>query len=147
MKVILLKDVAKLGRKWDVKNVKDGYARNFLLARKLAQIATPKALKEVEAMRAREEQQRIKAEQALEQALAKLQKQTIVLKKKVNEQGHLYDSLDKRELIKIMQEKHNVKIPEEAVQLESPIKQIGKYEIEIKRGDKVNKINIEIKGC
>ena len=147
MKVILLKDVAKLGRKWDVKNVKDGYARNFLLARKLAQIATPKALKEVEAMRAREEQQRIKAEQALEQALAKLQKQTIVLKKKVNEQGHLYDSLDKRELIKIMQEKHNVKIPEEAVQLESPIKQIGKYEIEIKRGDKVNKINIEIKRC
>ena len=83
----------------------------------------------------------------MEQALAKLQKQTIVLEKKVNEQGHLYDSLDKRELIKIMQEKHNVKIPEEAVQLESPIKQIGKYEIEIKRGDKVNKINIEIKRC
>src|SRR3989338_11494683 len=93
MKVILLQDIPKLGKKYDVKNVKDGFGRNFLLANKLAELATAGNLKNLETRKKAEEIKKQKFEQMLSQTLENLKDKEIIITAKANEKGELYGSV------------------------------------------------------
>jgi len=133
MRVILLQDVIGVGRKYEVKTISDGYARNFLIPKKLAQIATSSALKAIEAQKIRAEQERAIQKDILEKNLESLNGARIEIERKANEKGHLFDSVDKKEISQILKDNH-LEVSPEMVELDKPIKEIGEHKIKI--GDK-----------
>ncbi len=143
MKVILLKDVPKLGKKYEVKSVKNGYGRNFLLPRKLAEIAVAGNLKNLEARKKIGEESKKKMEQKLFQSLEKLKGKEIIIKTKANKRGELYGSVSS-ETISEELKKQGFNIDSEYIQLQENIKKIGEYEIEIKIGDSVCAIKLKV---
>lgn len=129
MKVILLQNIKNLGRKWDVKEVSDGYARNFLLPKKLTEIATKTELQKIEKLK---EKEAIEEKKDLEkiQALAdQLQGKAIVIKAK-NKDGKLFGSITTKDIVKELK-KENIVISAKALTLEMPIKEIGEFEIRV----------------
>ncbi len=145
MKVILTQDVPGTGKKWDVKEIKGGYARNYLLPANLAVLATPKAVKDAELKKAQEIQKKAIQENLLEESLDGLKDFTLVIERKTNEKGHLYDAVDVREIAELLTEKLKSEIALECIKLEKPIKEIGKYEIAVQKGDRRVSFKIEIK--
>lgn len=132
MKVILLQDMAGLGKKYDVKNVSDGYARNFLVPKNLAKIATPKAIKAIEAEKKRLEQEKKIQENILQKNLESLKDLKIVFDGKNNEKGHLFAGIHNQDISKILKEQSHLDIPAEIIELEKPIKETGQYKIKVK---------------
>ena len=90
MKVILLKDVAKIGRKYDIKNVADGYALNMLIPRGLAVVATEQAMKKVETLKVNDTTDKKIQTELLLKNLEVIKNLTLNLKEKANEKGHLF---------------------------------------------------------
>ena len=132
MKVILLQDMAGLGKKYDVKNVSDGYARNFLVPKNLAKIATPKAIKAIEAEKKRLEQEKKIQENILQKNLESLKDLKIVFDGKNNEKGHLFAGIHNQDISKILKEQYHLDIPAEMIELEKPVKETGQYKIKVK---------------
>lgn len=136
MKVIFIKDVPKLGRKYDIKEVNEGYARNFLFPQKLAEPATPKRIAEVAQM---EQNVRIEKEirdDLLGKNLAALKDVSITLVKKTNDSGSLFSGIQKSELVEALAKK-KVELVEDAIALDKPIKELGTFEIPVSmRGKK-----------
>jgi large subunit ribosomal protein L9 len=130
MKVILLKDVKGLGKAGDIKEVKDGYARNFLLPRKLAVVATEKAIKEFEEKKAQEEA-RIKAEiEEINKIKDKLESKKLVIKHKLGANGQLIGAVTNKEIAEKLKEA-GFEIDKKQIEHVS-IKAPGEYEIDIK---------------
>jgi len=130
MKVALLKDVPNLGKKGDIKDVKNGYGRNFLIKNQLAQILTPQVARRLEMEKEREE----KTAMALKnQALVlkeKLEKLKLVLKTKIGESGQTFGSVTPIKILAEL-EKNGIKLGKNQI-LSKPIKTLGEHEIEIK---------------
>lgn len=131
MKVILLQDVPNVGKKYEVKNVSDGYGRNFLLAKNLAKIATIQAVQAAEKEKKRTEGEKNLHEDLLIKNLEGLEGLKIEIKAKANEKGHLFAAIHPEEISKILKEQHHLEIPAEMIELEKPIKEIGEYKIKI----------------
>lgn len=145
MKVVLLENVKKLGRVGEVVNVSDGYARNLLFPKKLAQIATPDVLKRVEKIKANKiagEKEEINKFTALAREI-KDKKIVITAKAKG---GKLFGSIDTLVIAKELKNQLNLEIGRESIKLEAPIKEVGerKIALEFLKNIKTN-INIEIK--
>jgi len=136
MRVIFLQDVPRVGKRHDVKDVNDGYAMNFLLPRKLAEVANPKNLAELE--RRKKEivvEKEIQAE-LLEKNLEELKDKVVRIKAKADEKGHLFSGIHKKEIAVALHEEHRVEINEEFIDLEKPLKTLGEFEIPVKVGNK-----------
>ncbi|KKP86348.1 MAG: 50S ribosomal protein L9 [Parcubacteria group bacterium GW2011_GWC1_35_8] len=131
MKVIFLSDVPRVGKKYDTKEVNDGYAMNFLLPRKLAVLATPKALAELEMHKKEIAIEREVQEDLLMKNLEEIKGKAIVLKGKTNELGHLFSAIHKKEIVTAMKEQNRADISEEFIILDKPIKGVGEFEIPI----------------
>jgi len=129
MKVVLLKDVKHMGRAGSVQEVSDGHALNLLIPRGLAALATPAAMKRAETAAAEESKQRELDKKLVEERLAALADGVLTIAKKANEQGHLYDAVDAKDIAEAAQ------LPEDAVDLEKPIKEVGEFEIPVSFGD------------
>ncbi|MEK9166303.1 MAG: 50S ribosomal protein L9 [Patescibacteria group bacterium] len=140
MKVILLKDVANVGQKRDIKEVKDGFFRNFLVPQGLAEIATPKALAEWEKNRETRERERANMGEKVKGELERALEKQFAFGKKANEKGHLYDKVDKEELFARLREAGAKTAKEEWIILKEPLKKIGEFEVEIKTPFGVNGI-------
>jgi len=128
MKIILLRDVEKLGKKYDVKDVADGHARNFLIPQGLAKPATEVALREIETEKATAE---LAAELDLkktEETVQELDGQEIEIQAKIGDDGKLFGSITPLKITKAIQEK-GFDIKKNQVKLEEPIKEVGEYEI------------------
>jgi len=128
MKIILLRDVEKLGKKYDVKDVADGHARNFLIPQGLAKPATGVALREIETEKATAE---LAAELDLkktEETVQELDGQEIEIQAKIGDDGKLFGSITPLKITKAIQEK-GFDIKKNQVKLEEPIKEVGEYEI------------------
>lgn len=132
MKIIFLQDVPNVGKKYEVKNVSDGYARNFLFPRKLAEIATSKAIKLFEQKRKRTEEEKKIQEDLLEKNLASLEGIKITIKEKTNEKGHLFATIHPKEIAEAVKTQNHIDIPEDMIELSKPIKERGEYKIKIK---------------
>jgi large subunit ribosomal protein L9 len=131
MKVILLKNVPKLGQKYDVKNVSDGYALNYLLPRGLVQKATEEALRKIEEDKSRDLAQRKIQEELLLKSLDDLKKVTLNFEEKTNEKGHLFAGLTKEAIANGLKRQANFTIEPENIILEKPIKESGEHSIKI----------------
>lgn len=134
MKVILLKDVKGQGKKDQLVEVSEGYARNFLLPRKLAVAATPDAVNTVrlkEKARLAEEA-RLKAE-AME-TVEKLKKCQVRLTAKAGTGGRLFGAVTNKEISEGLKEQFQIDIPKQKLVLEEPIKAFGGYQVKAKLG-------------
>ncbi|MCL1789352.1 MAG: 50S ribosomal protein L9 [Oscillospiraceae bacterium] len=132
MKVILLEDVQGSGKKGDLVNVSDGYAKNFLIKRNLALAATPKVLGELEARKA---SQAHRAQAEMDQATqtaAVLEDKTIKVHAKAGANGRLFGSVTSREISEAIAKQLNVDIDRRRISLESEIKSFGTYPVELK---------------
>lgn len=131
MKVIFLKDVPRVGKKNDVKEISDGYAVNFLFPKKLAVMATNQSLAELERSKKEVLIKREVQEELLEKNLEEIKGKIILLKKKADEKGHLFSAVHKKEIVEELKMKHRAEISEEFIVLEKPIKIVGEFEIPI----------------
>ena len=131
MKVIFLQDVSRVGRKHDVKEVNDGYATNFLLPRKLATSATPKALAELEIRKKEILIERQVQDDLLTKNLETIKGKIISIKGKANELGHLFSAIHKKEIVEALKTQSHADINEDFIVLEKPIKETGGFEIPI----------------
>ena len=132
MKIILSQDITGVGRKGEVKNVSDGYARNFLLPNKLGQIATPVAIASAEKLKNQLEQDREVQKDILEKNIKGLKDLKVQIKAKANEKGHLFSIIHPDEISKILKEQHHLDIPSKIIEIEKPIKEIGAHIIKAK---------------
>lgn len=132
MKVILLRDVKGQGKKDEIINVSDGYARNFLFPQKLAMEATAGASKEVERKRAAERQREMEAKAEAEKTAASLRGKVITVTVKCGDKGRLYGSVTTQEVADALQEQHNVKVDKRKIELSDAIRQVGDYETVVK---------------
>jgi large subunit ribosomal protein L9 len=144
MKIILLKDVAKIGRKFDVKNVADGYALNFLIPRGSAKVATPESLKKIEAIKAELDAERKVQEDLLAKNLHEIDGKTATIKVKANEKGHLFAALHTAEIAHAIKESLGGDIMADFIALDHNIKQVGEHSIEIKAGGKSAKVKLSV---
>jgi len=144
MKVILLKDVKGIGKENEAVDVKDGHALNYLIPKKLAIPATPAAVKEA-GLRRRQFEERLKIESALlAQNIASLAETRVVIKVKANEKGHLYDAVGESDISKAVKEQARIDIPEDAIKLEKPLKELGTFDIPIATAETFGKFSITI---
>lgn len=129
MKVMLVKDVEALGRAGDVKEVADGYGRNFLLPRKLAVVAHRGI--EAEAKRLREAASKREAKDREEaQALAdEVGNKTVVLRLKVGEGDKVFGSITNADIATALQQQHRVEVDRHKIDLKEPIKQLGEHQV------------------
>ena len=132
MKLILTADVNDLGKRGDVVDVADGYARNFLLPRSFAVKATPGALEQAEAVReARIEAER-KAKEEAETIATQLVGSRVVIAAKAGDEGQLYGSVGVADVVEGIKRFTGIELTRSQVELEEPIKAIGLHEIQIK---------------
>jgi len=132
MKIILSQDITGVGRKGEVKNVSDGYAGNFLLPKKLAQVATPAAIASAEKLRKQAEQDKDVQKDILEKNIKSLKDLKVQIKAKANEKGHLFSIIHPDEISKILKEQHHLDIPSKLIEIEKPIKEIGEHTLKAK---------------
>src|SRR3989344_5741161 len=97
MKVILLKDIPLVGQRGEVKEIKDGYFRNYLMPRHLAEIATSKKVKEMETLRMKRAGEREELKKSAQEWLENLSEQGLVFEAEANEKGRLFNSISARE--------------------------------------------------
>lgn len=131
MKVILLNDVPGTGKKGEVKNVADGFARNFLLKKAMARPANPKAVSELFALKkkmAKEAEQELKYQQ---RAANVLDGQLIEVSGKVNEQGKLYAAISGANLCEAVKEKFGITVSANQFSMPEPLKEVREYEIQV----------------
>jgi large subunit ribosomal protein L9 len=131
MKVILRQDVDNVGLRGEVVDVARGYARNFLLPRKLAEPATPARVAEVEkvaAQRARHEAQTFEQAQEISQRVGQLELRFDV---KAGETGVLFGSVTPTDISDTLWERHKVRVDRRKIELAEPIKRIGRYDIPV----------------
>ncbi|HSL29019.1 MAG TPA: 50S ribosomal protein L9 [Anaerolineales bacterium] len=126
MKVLLLKDVYKLGRAGDIKKVADGYGRNFLLPQKLAVLATSGALKQVEKIRSQAEVRRTELNSELKELADQINGITVVFPAKAGETGKLYGSITTQDVANAIQEKIRFEVKKQQIDMQ-PIRNLGEF--------------------
>lgn len=127
MKVILLEDVRKVGKRHEVKDVADGYARNFLFPNKLAEPATPAAMKKHAASLAERERGDAELHARLEEIARKLGDTTLEFELKADATGALFGSVNKESILKALREHGLVTKERVEMELDRPIKEPGEY--------------------
>ncbi len=124
MRVIFLQDVPRVGKRHDIKEVNDGYATNFLFPKKLAEMATSRAIANLEQRKKEVVIQKEVQENLLIRNLEEIKDKVVTLKEKADDKGHLFAAIHKEEIVEAMKAEHNAQISEDAIVLEKPIKQV-----------------------
>jgi large subunit ribosomal protein L9 len=142
MKVILLKDVGGVGQHGTIKEVADGYGFNFLIARGLAVQATPEKIKAYEAQVKIESTEKEKMKAELKRTVQSLEGQRFAIKVRATEKGGLFKSVTSADISKLLQ----AKIPQDAILLEKPIKEVGEHAIKISAAGAQSTITLVVTG-
>ncbi len=144
MKVILTKNVPKIGHKYQVLTVADGYAANFLFPNKLAEQATQSALVRVEKLMAEEKAQKSIREDLLIKNLKQIDGVKIEVTEKANAKGHLFAAVHKEVLIPALKEQTRLDIDAEHIVLDKPLKEVGEHKVTVKVQDKTAVFTVNI---
>ena len=140
MKVILTADVKGVGKKQEIVNVSDGYARNFLFPRKLAMDATPGAAKELEKKQAAERARETERRLAAEKKASSLRGKVITVVAKCGAQGRLYGSVTGAEIAQALKEQHKIELAE-------PIRTVCETEVVVKLYPEISaKMTVRVTG-
>jgi large subunit ribosomal protein L9 len=126
MKVLLIKDVYKLGRAGDIKKVADGFGRNFLIPQGLAVLATAGALKQIEKIRSTAEVRRTEQNSELKDLAKHINGITVVFSAKAGETGKLYGSITTQDVATAIQEKTRYEVKKQQVDMQ-PIRTLGEF--------------------
>lgn len=145
MKIILLQDEKKLGKKGDIIEASEGYARNYILPKKIGVEATAKNMNDLKLQKANDAKV---AKEQLEtaQALGKeLETKQVVVTLKAGEGGKTFGSVSSKEIATALKEQHNLDIDKKKIQLPEAIKAIGSYEVSVKLHPQVSaKLNVKV---
>lgn len=147
MKVLLIKDVKSLGKKGEVKEVKDGYGKNFLIGKGFARHATPEIL----AQHAQDElivaQNLEKEVNALKKIASQLDKCEIIITKKLGQNGHLFGSVTKEEVAAALKEQHDIEIDKKHINEKIAIKTVGEHDLDFKLGHGLHAtLHVDVQG-
>ncbi len=147
MKIILLKDIPKLGRKYDIKDVSDGYALNMLIPRGMAEVATASALEKSRVLKAKATTEKKVQGELLAKNLDTIKGLTLNLKEKANEKGHLFAGITKEMLSGEIQKSARLNIDPESIKLPKPLKEVGEHKVVVEAMDRKVEftVNIEAK--
>jgi len=131
MKVVLLEDVEKVGKKYDVKQVADGFARNFLIPKNLAKVATKELSEWAEMQKQLLEKKAEENLKKIQTAASSIDGQEVIFQVKVGPEGQLFESINAQ---KISEELKNMgfNVKKSQVDLAEPIKELGEYPVKIK---------------
>ncbi|MCI7805188.1 MAG: 50S ribosomal protein L9 [Oscillospiraceae bacterium] len=145
MKVIFLQDVKGSGKKGEVKNVADGYARNFLIGKGLAVEATAKNMNLLDGQKASEQHKKDVEKQNAEEIKAAIDGKKVVAPAKAGSNGKLFGSVTTGTIAELIEKQFGKKIEKKKISLKSDIKNFGTYEADIKLYNGVNaKVSIEV---
>ncbi|MGD1003379.1 MAG: 50S ribosomal protein L9 [Minisyncoccia bacterium] len=131
MKVIFLDDVRNVGKKYEIKDVSDGYARNFLFPNKLAETASPEAIKKLESMKAAHEKEDKETLAQLEAVARKINETKIEFAVKTDKSGAVFGSVNKESILKALREHKLIGTERIDIDLKYPIKELGEYAVPI----------------
>ncbi|NLK94957.1 MAG: 50S ribosomal protein L9 [Clostridiales bacterium] len=131
MKVILLQDVKKIGKKGDVIEASDGYARNFLFPRKLAEEATDSNLHILNNKKENERKQKLKELEEAQKIASELKGKEIKLSAKTGEGGKLFGAITSKDVAELINKQYKIKVDKKKIVMDT-IKVAGGYEIEVK---------------
>ncbi|MFD2209473.1 50S ribosomal protein L9 [Virgibacillus halophilus] len=131
MKVIFMKDVKGKGKKGEVKNVSDGYARNYLLKNNIAVEATPGNMKGLEAQKRKQKQLEQEEKEAAMTLKDKLAELTVEIQAKSGE-GKLFGSITSKQIAEALQKEHGYKLDKRKIELDQPIKSLGYTVVPVK---------------
>ena len=146
MKVIFLDDVRNVGKKYDIKDVSDGYARNFLFPNKLAEAASPEAIKKLESMKAVHEKEDKETLAQLEAVAQKINETKIQFVVKTDKSGAVFGSVNKESILKALREHKLIGTERIDIDLKYPIKELGEYVVPIDlRKGVVAKLGVVVK--
>ena len=144
MKVLLTKDVYKLGRAGDVKRVADGYGRNFLIPQSFAVLATPGALKQVEKIRKQAAEKRALLNNEMGAVAEKLASISLTFAAKAGETGKLYGSITTQDLVDAIKAKSGIEIKKQQVDMQ-PLRTLGEHKAHIRLTmDLIPEIKIQV---
>ncbi len=129
MKILLLEDIKNLGKKWDIINVKDGYARNFLIPKKLAKKIDEKNKKEYVNLLTIIKYQKVKDEKKFNSIFTQLNEKIFVISAQTTEIGTLYSAIDAHTIAKFLSNTINKNVPAEFLQPEVNIRETGSFKI------------------
>lgn len=138
MKVILLQDVKSVGKKGDVINAKDGYARNFLFPKKLAKEATEGNIKVLEEQKT---SKKLKQDQELKQAkelAEKISNLTVKIVSKAGDNGKLFGSITSKDIADELNKQHKINVDKRKISMDGTIKTLGTTSVEVKVYPKVS---------
>lgn len=146
MKIILLKDVANIGKKGEIKEVNDGFAKNALIPKKLASIATSEIQAKVAKEAKEAEAKKQRAEQKLNNLKQDLAKRTFTIQVKVGDKGQIFGGAHEKDIISVINAKLNTNLDKNVIHLKHPLKEAGIHTVKIKLGHGIEtetKINLE----
>lgn len=145
MKIILLQDEKKLGKKGDIIEASEGYARNYILPRKIGVEATPKNMNDLKLQKANNEkiaQEQLDAAKAL---AAELESKIVMVKIKAGEGGKTFGSVSSKEIAAAVKEQYNIEIDKKKLQLPESLKNFGSYEVAVKLHPQVTgKVTVKV---
>ncbi|MCH5344987.1 MAG: 50S ribosomal protein L9 [Acetatifactor sp.] len=145
MKIILLQDEKKLGKKGDIIDASDGYARNYILPKKIGVEATPKNMNDLKLQKANDAkiaQEQLDAAKAL---AAELEGKQVTVKIKAGEGGKAFGSVSSKEIATAFKQQHNLEVDKKKIQLPESLKSFGSYEVTVKLHPQVTgKLNVKV---
>ncbi len=136
MKVIFKQDIKGVGKKYEIKDVSDGYANNFLIPKKLAEFANPDAIKKAALLKSAALAEMEIQEKLAAQQIETLKDAKVTLKKKTNEKGHLFEQVHPNEIVEALDNQLKISMEVGNLLLEKPIKEVGEHLVSVQMGQK-----------
>ena len=144
MKVILMTDVATLGQRGETRDVANGYARNFLLPRKLAVPATPANVKNLEHLKRQRAKEEDRALEMAKATAARIEALTLTVTARASDDGRLYGSVSAQDVVEFL-ERNQLPVEKRRVQLDEPIKALGEYKVPVRlHGDVIASLTVSV---
>ncbi len=131
MKIILLDDVTKVGRRGEVRDVSDGYARNFLIPKKLALHATAGNMKNLQSIKNQQQAKADRVKDDAEALRARIEALTFEERRQASEEGKLFGSVTTQDMVEFL-EGRGIKVERKRLHLEEPIKSLGETSVSIR---------------
>lgn len=145
MKVILLRDVAKIGRRFEIVEVPDGYALNKLIPKKDAEAATPANVKRIQQNKDRTNANKAETAAEIKATIDSLNQEKLNIAMEANDQGNLFQAVNGRDVAKSAKDR-GFNLPDDIIIITEPIKSIGEHQIYVKSQDQKLPLTIIITG-
>lgn len=131
MRVILLQDIKDMGKKFELKDVKDGYARNFLIPKGLVKIADKKGLEWLETEKGKEEKQAEEELKGYQVIASQIDGLEVIIPVKIGDQGQMFEKIDPQDIVEKLKEM-GFSINKQKIDLAEPIEELGEFPVKVK---------------